>query len=46
MELSNCIEKLIKKLNNSRTSMLGEDFLEIVPGVNEANEYLNSIAKF
>lgn len=26
--------------------MMGGDFLGIVPGVNEVNEYINSISKF
>lgn len=37
--------KLIKKLNEIRTDMIGTDMIDVIPALNEANEYIDKIAK-
>ena len=37
--------KLLEKFNEIRRSMIGSDSIELIPTINDANEYVNKIAK-
>ena len=45
MDIKQEMEKLLKKLNEVRTSTLGADVIQIIPKINDVNEYIDSIGK-
>ncbi len=45
MDIKDNLIRLIGKLNDVRTDMLGADMIDVIPKLNEINEYINKIAK-